>query len=124
MSEGAKKFRRAARRKRKALDGKYKHSEDIMYSPGAFDGGSDTPGPSRHSKEGILLLSASGVVGRKMPQVPASVAGRNDAQAYSSRKNDAPGPRKHSRKNYAPGCSKHSSRKNDVPCPSKRRRKN
>lgn len=56
---------------------------------------------------GILLVPASGIVGRKMPQVPASVVGRNDAQGYSSRKNDAP------------GCSMHSSRKNDVPCPSK-----
>lgn len=37
---------------------------------------------------GILLVPASGIVGRKMPQVPASVVGRNDAQGY--RKNDAP----------------------------------
>lgn len=39
---------------------------------------------------GILLVPASGIVGRKMPKVPASVVGRNDAQGYSSRKNDAP----------------------------------
>lgn len=46
---------------------------------------------------GILLVPASGIVGRKMPKVPASVVGRNDA----------------------PDCSMHSSRENDVPCPSK-----
>ena len=46
-SEGAKKKRRAVRRKRKRLDDK-QSQKGVMYSAGAFVG--DEPGPSKRSK--------------------------------------------------------------------------
>lgn len=44
-SEGAKKKRRAVRRKRKGFDDKQSQKEGVMYLAGAFVG--DQPGPSK-----------------------------------------------------------------------------
>jgi len=48
MSEGAKKLRRWARRKRKGLDDQHQQRERVVYAAGTFDSGE--PGPSKRPK--------------------------------------------------------------------------
>ena len=48
VSEGAKKVRRLARRKRKGYDDRNQQREGVVYAAGEFDSGE--PGPSKRSK--------------------------------------------------------------------------